>query len=162
MAEDRKLGLDRPETNSPRAASDDALLEFSQRWRVRTYEVDENGHVNNAVYLHWVEHIAAEHAEAVGFGREWSIAHGGGWFVRRHEIAYRRPAQRGDEVEVTVRVLAVGGVRGRRQTWIRRADDRTLLAEAVSDWAWVRLSDGRPAPVPAEIVDAYRELAPER
>jgi acyl-CoA thioester hydrolase len=139
-----------------------SLLEFSQRWRVRTYEVDENGHVNNAVYLNWVEHIAAEHAEALGFGREWSIARGGGWFVRRHEIAYRRPARRGDEVDVTVRVLSVGGVRGRRQTWIRRAGDGTLLAEALSDWAWVRLSDGRPAPVPAEIVDMYRELAPER
>jgi acyl-CoA thioester hydrolase len=137
-------------------------LEFGQRWRVRTYEVDENGHVNNAVYLNWVEHIAAEHAEALGFGREWSMAQGGGWFVRRHEIAYRRPARRGDEVEVTVRVLSVGGVRGRRQTWIRRAGDGTLLAEAISDWAWVRLSDGRPAPVPAEIVDAYREMAPER
>lgn len=136
------------------------LLEFSLRWRVRTYEVDENGHVNNAVYLNWVEHIAAEHAEALGFGREWSIAHGGGWFVRRHEIAYRRPARRDDEVEVTVRVLSVGGVRGKRQTWIRRAGDGTLLAEAISDWAWVRLSDGRPAAVPAEIVDTYRKLVP--
>jgi acyl-CoA thioester hydrolase len=146
----------------PPAADAGDLLEFSQRWRVRTYEVDENGHVNNAVYLNWVEHIAAEHAEALGFGREWSIAHGGGWLVRRHEIAYKRPARRGDEVEVTVRVLSVGGVRGRRQTWIRRAGDGTLLAEAISDWAWVRLSDGRPAAVPAEIVDVYRELALER
>lgn len=134
------------------------LLEHSARWHARTYEVDENGHVNNAVYLNWVEHIAAEHAEAMGFGREWSIAHGGAWVVRRHEIAYRRPARRGDEVEVTVRVLHVGGVRGRRQTWIRRASDGQLLAEAVSDWAWVRLSDGRPSAVPKEIVDAYRGL----
>jgi acyl-CoA thioester hydrolase len=131
------------------------LLEFAQRWRVRTYEVDENGHVNNAVYLNWVEHIAAEHAEALGFGREWSIARGGGWVVRRHEIVYRRPARRGDEIEVRVRVLAVGGVRGRRQTLVRRMPDETLLAEAISDWAWVRLSDGRPTAVPAEIVDAY-------
>lgn len=133
----------------------DRLLEFTQLWRVRTYEVDENGHVNNAVYLNWVEHIAAEHAEAIGFGREWSIAHGGAWVVRRHDIVYRRPAVRGDEVHVMVRVLAVGGVRGRRQTWIRRAADQSLLAEAVSDWVWVRLSDGRPAPVPAEIIEAY-------
>ncbi len=136
------------------------LLEFRRRWRVRTYEVDENGHVNNAVYLNWVEHIAAEHAEAIDFGRDWSLARGAAWVVRRHEIVYRRPARRGDEVEVTVRVLSVGGVRGRRQTWIRRAADNVLLAEAISDWAWVRVSDGRPAPVPPEIVEAYRDLLP--
>lgn len=136
------------------------LLEHSARWRVRSYEVDENGHVNNAVYLNWVEHIAAEHAEAIGFGREWSIAHGGAWVVRRHDIIYRRPARRGDEVEVTVRVLQVGGVRGRRQTWIRLVDG-TLVAEAVSDWAWVRLSDGRPSAVPREIVDAFRGVVGE-
>lgn len=136
------------------------LLEHRARWRVRTYEVDENGHVNNAVYLNWVEHIAAEHAEAIGFGREWSIVHGGAWVVRRHDIIYRRPARRGDEVEVTVRVLQVGGVRGRRQTWIRRMDG-TLLAEAVSDWAWVRLTDGRPSAVPPEIVEAYRRQMAE-
>jgi acyl-CoA thioester hydrolase len=135
------------------------LLEFSLRWRVRTYEVDENGHVNNAVYLNWIEHLTAEHAEATGFGRDWSIARGGAWVVRSHEIAYRRPARRGDEVEATVRVLHVGGVRGRRQTWIRRAADGALLAEAISHWAWIRLSDGRPAAVPGEIVEAYRGLA---
>jgi acyl-CoA thioester hydrolase len=134
------------------------LIEFSQRWPVRTYEVDENGHVNNAVYLNWVEHIAAEHAEALGFGREWSRIRGGGWLVRRHDIVYRRPARRGDEIEVTVRVLHVGGVRGRRRTEIRRAPDAALLAEAVSEWVWVRLSDGRPTAVPAEIVEAYRGL----
>jgi acyl-CoA thioester hydrolase len=133
-------------------------LEFSQRWRVRSYEVDENGHVNNAVYVNWIESIAAEHAEALGFGRDWSIAHGGAWVVRRHEVVYRRPARRGDEVEATVRVIQVGGVRGTRQTWIRSADGARLIAEAVSDWAWVRIRDGRPVAVPDEIVAAYRGL----
>lgn len=131
-------------------------LTFAQRWRVRTYEVDENGHVNNAVYIQWAEQLTAEHAEVVGFGREWSSARGGAWFVRRHEVTYHRPARRGDEVELTVRVLGVGGVRGSRRTEIRHADSGELLAEVTSDWVWVRLSDGRPAPVPPEIVAAFR------
>ena len=132
------------------------VLEFSQRWRVRTYEVDENAHVNNAVYVQWAEHLTAEHAEAIGFGREWSIERGGAWLVRRHEVTYHRPALRGEEVELTVRVLDVKGVRGRRHTWIRRATDNTLLAEVASEWVWVRLADGRPGAVPREIVDAFR------
>jgi acyl-CoA thioester hydrolase len=131
-------------------------LEFSQRWKVRTYEVDENGHVNNAVYLQWAEQLTAEHAEAVGFGREWSIERGGAWLVRRHEITYHQPARRGDEIELTVRVVGIGGVRGNRQTEIRRAGDATLLAEVASEWVWVRLADGRPARVPAELLEAFR------
>ncbi|MEP7082246.1 MAG: thioesterase family protein [Chloroflexota bacterium] len=131
------------------------LREHTERWTVRTYEVDENGHVNNAVYVQWAEEVTARHAEATGFGREWSIERGGAWLVRRHEITYHRPARRGDEVELTVRVLSVGGVRGRRQTTIRRVADGTMIAEVASEWVWVRISDGRPAAVPSEIVDAY-------
>ena len=76
-------------------------------------------------------------------------------------MTYHRPALRGHEVELTVRVIAVSGVRGRRHTTIRRADDATLLAEIASEWVWVRLSDGRPSAVPREIVDAYRAGAEE-
>ena len=131
-------------------------LEFSPRWKVRTYEVDENGHVNNAVYLQWAEQLTAEHAEAVGFGREWSIDRGGAWLVRRHEIIFHQPARRGDEVSLTVRVVGIGGVRGRRQTEIRLAADGTLLAEVASEWVWVRIADGRPARVPPELLAAFR------
>lgn len=130
-------------------------LEFRQRWKVRTYEVDENGHVNNAVYLQWAEQLTAEHAEAVGFGREWSIERGGAWLVRRHEITYHQPARRGDEIELTVRVVGIGGVRGRRQTDIRLVDDARLLTEVASEWVWVRLADGRPARVPPELLAAF-------
>lgn len=133
-------------------------LEFSQRWKVRTYEVDENGHVNNAVYLQWAEQLSAEHAEAVGFGREWCIERGGAWLIRRHEITYHQPARRGDEIELTVRVIGIGGVRGRRQTAIRLVRDGTLLADVASEWVWVRLADGRPARVPGELVTAFSPL----
>jgi acyl-CoA thioester hydrolase len=130
-------------------------LEFHQRWKVRTYEVDENGHVNNAVYLQWAEQLTAEHAEAVGFGREWSIERGGAWLVRRHEITYHQPARRGDEIELTVRVVGIGGVRGNRHTEMRRAGEGTLLAEVASEWVWVRIADGRPARVPKELLEAF-------
>ena len=130
-------------------------LQFSQRWKVRTYEVDENGHVNNAVYLQWAEQLSAEHAEAVGFGREWCVERGGAWLIRRHEITYHQPARRGDEIELTVRVIGIGGVRGRRQTEVRLVRDGTLLADVASEWVWVRLADGRPARVPSELVAAF-------
>ena len=47
------------------------------RWRVRSYEIDQNGHVNNAVYLNYAEALTVEHAEASGYGRAWTEARGG-------------------------------------------------------------------------------------
>lgn len=137
------------------------LLEHVLRFRVRTYEVDENGHVNNAVYLQWAENLTAEHAEAVGVGQRWSVERGGAWLVRRHEVTYHQPALRGDEVEGTVRVMALGGVRGVRHTTFIRPRDGVLLAEVRSEWVWVRVRDGRPARVPAELMDRYRPVLAE-
>jgi acyl-CoA thioester hydrolase len=128
-------------------------LEFSLRWPVRGYELDSRGHVNNAIYLSWAEEIATAHAEAAGYGREWSARQGGGWVIRRSEITYHRPAVYGDEVDLTVRVELVKGARGIRRTTIRRAGEGELLAELLTEWVWVRLSDGRPVPAPRELVE---------
>jgi len=105
------------------------------------------------VYLNYVEALTVEHAEASGYGRAWTEAHGGAWVVRRHEIEYRRPARMGDELELTVRVELVRGVRGVRRTAISLAADGSSVAEVWSEWVWVRLSDGRPSRVPAELVE---------
>ena len=125
------------------------------RFAVRSYELDQNGHVNNSVYVAWAENVTNDHAESVGFGRAWSLAHGGAWVVRRHEALYHLPAVGGDEIEATVRVEGVRGVRGWRRTEFRRVADGALLAEVASEWAWVRPEDGRPARVPQEIVEAF-------
>jgi acyl-ACP thioesterase len=45
---------------------------YSTTWRVRTYELDANGHVNNAVFVAYAEEVANQHAEALGFGRAWT------------------------------------------------------------------------------------------
>ena len=128
-------------------------LEFTLRWPVRGYELDSRGHVNNAVYFSWAEEVATAHAEAAGYGREWSASRGGGWVIRRTEITYHQPALYGDTVEVTVRVELVRGARGVRRTTIRRISDGTLLADVLTEWVWVRLSDGRPTAVPRELVE---------
>ena len=74
---------------------------FTARYPVRQYELDVLGHVNNAVYLNWVEQAAIDHVEALGLGRAWSLAQGGGWVVREHHVTYHRPVRYGDVVLVT-------------------------------------------------------------
>ena len=131
-------------------------LRHREQWRVRAYELDSNGHVNNAVYLNWAEEIAILHAEASGYGRAWTVAHGGAWFVHRAEIRFLRPAGYGELIDVETRVESMSGARAVRRTDMRRAADGEVLAEIVAEWVWVRASDGRPMRIPAELVRMVR------
>ena len=132
---------------------------FSVRFHVRQYELDQYGHVNNAVYLNWVEQVAVEHVEAMGFGRDWSVAKGAGWVVREHRITYHQPVRYGDVVVVTTLPQSLAGVRGMRRTEIHREADGALVTEVTTDWIWVRLSDGRPLRVPRELLELFADPA---
>jgi len=128
---------------------------FTARYAVRQYELDVLGHVNNSVYLNWVEQVAIDHVEALGFGREWSLRQGGAWVVREHHVTYRRPVEYGDVVLVTTLPQEIGGVRGLRRTEMHRESDGTLMTEVLSQWIWVRTSDGRPTRVPADLLALF-------
>ena len=128
-------------------------LSFTAHWPVRQYEVDRQGHVNNAVYLNYAEELAARHSERIGFGQAWATTQGGAWVIRRNEVTYHSPARFGDELELTVRVELVRGARGQRRTTVLIVPELRLVAEIFTEWVWVRASDGRPAPVPQELVD---------
>ena len=124
---------------------------YTVRWAVRQYELDALGHVNNAVYLNWAEQAAIEHVEALGLGRAWSLNHGGTWVVREHHVTYHRPVGYGEVVLVTTLPQEISGARGMRRTEVRRASDDVLTTEITTEWIWVRLSDGRPMRVPADV-----------
>lgn len=129
---------------------------FSVRYAVRQYELDVLGHVNNAVYLNWAEQAGIDHTEALGFGRAWSLERGGAWVVREHHVTYHRPVEYGDAVVITTLPQELGGVRGVRRTEVRREADDVLVTEVLTQWIWVRISDGRPTRIPRELLDVFR------
>ncbi len=82
---------------------------FTTQLRVRHYEMDAIGHVNNAVYQHYLEHAAIEHSEHVGFTVDRYKQLGGVFVLRKVEIEYLRAAVAGDLLEIT--------------TWIEKCGD---------------------------------------
>lgn len=114
--------------------------------RVRTYELDAYGHVNNANYLHILEYARHEYLKAAGFDFAASVADGYGLFVTRIEIDYKRPAVLDDLLAIESRAVKKGAVSGVMEQTIRCGGD--IVARAMLHWAFVD-SSGRPCKIPA-------------
>jgi acyl-CoA thioester hydrolase len=121
------------------------------RIEVRSPEIDSFGHVNHAVFLHYLEHARYEALEAAGFSwptlseRDWQI------YVVRIEVEYLSQARRGDTLLVHTwaesfrRTTMVLGQR------IVRADEpSTDVVRARVSAVWIG-PDRRPMRVPEEV-----------
>jgi acyl-CoA thioester hydrolase len=142
--------------------------------RVRFHECDPLGHVNNAVYLHYLEQAAIDHAAEAGWPQERLEAEVGAVFMAaRHEIDYLRPAVAGDRLVVVTWPEQMGMATALRRYEIRRAaDDEPVtglierpdldaliagetVVRAITRWALVRLDDGRPVRIPVAVMDDF-------
>ena len=111
-------------------------------------DIDEQNHVNNTVYLRWVQEVAAVHWRAVASAHaQESIC----WVVLRHEIDYTAPACLGDEVVLRTWVGKATRLTFERFTEIRRNGDGQILSKARTFWCPINAQTGRPVRVPAEV-----------
>lgn len=103
-------------------------------------DIDELGHVNNVVYLRWVQDAATAHWRAAATGvQQETIA----WVALRHEIDYRHPAMPGDAIVASTWVGSADPVRFERFVEILRASDRKVLARARTLWCPINRDTGR-------------------
>jgi len=115
--------------------------------RVRTYECDSYGHVNNANYLNYLEFARYEFLRDVGFDYLAMIKAGYGVYVARIEIDYKKPAIADDELLIKSWSIKKGAVSGVIAQQIWRGED--LLVDAKVTWAFVD-SKGIPTKIPPE------------
>lgn len=103
-------------------------------------DIDELGHVNNVVYLRWVQDVAIAHwSTAATPEQQREVA----WVAVRHEIDYKLPALPGDGIIARTWVGAADSHRFERHTEIVRAADRKLLARARTVWCPINRETGR-------------------
>ena len=114
-------------------------------------DIDELGHVNNIVYLRWVQDVATAHWRAVA--RPEDIARYV-WVVTRHEIDYLRATLVDETLTLTTWVGTPKGARFDRHVEITGSDGR-LRARALTIWALVDQASGRALRVPAEVAAAF-------
>ncbi len=130
---------------------------FTTQLRVRYHEMDALGHVNNAVYQHYLEQAAVEHSEYLGFNQQCYQELGGAFVMRQIEIDYLRPAVAGDTLEVTTWLQTMRGPRAIRRYEIRKQGDDQLLVTAEALWVWVDTNAMRPRAIPRQILDGFEQ-----
>jgi acyl-CoA thioester hydrolase len=111
-------------------------------------DIDEQNHVNNTVYLRWIQDVATAHWRAVASPRAQDSI---GWVVLRHEIDYKGPATLGDEMVLRTWVGKATRLTFERFTEIRRNRDRRLLSDARTLWCPIDAQTGRPVRVSEEV-----------
>jgi acyl-CoA thioester hydrolase len=120
---------------------------FRHHFTVPDSAVDQNGHVNNVVYIQWMQDVATMHFDAVG-GTALMQEAAATWVVRSHNIEYLSPLFAGEEVTVLTWVVNFRRVRSLRRYRFLRTADGVLLAKGETDWVFVDNASGRPCRIP--------------
>src|SRR5256885_17011082 len=94
---------------------------------VLSTDIDEQKHVNNTVYLRWVQVVATAHWKSLASVESQAAI---GWVVLRHEIDYKMPASQGDQILLRTWIGQASRLKFERFTEIRRKPDDQLLAQA--------------------------------
>ena len=115
-------------------------------------DIDGQNHVNNTVYLRWVQDVATAHWQAIASGEAQA---GIGWVVLRHEIDYKAPACLGDDIVLRPWVGKATRLTFERFTEILRKSDGQLLSKARTLWCPTNAQTGRPVRVPAQVREQF-------
>jgi acyl-CoA thioester hydrolase len=123
-------------------------MHFEMTVSVLPDDIDEQNHVNNTVYLRWVQEVATAHWRALASSQAQETIR---WVVLRHEIDYNTSATLGDKILLRTWIGKATRVTFERFTEIRRNGDGQTLSKARTLWCPIDARTGRPARVPPEV-----------
>ena len=129
---------------------------FSAMHQVAPDEIDEYEHVNNAVYLTWLDRIAWAHSDKLGLSLESCLALRRGMAVRHTRVDYLDAAVLRDELLIATWIVAIDGrLRCTRRFDIVRIGDAQRVLEAEVDYFCLNLDTGKPCRFPREFTEMY-------
>ena len=125
---------------------------FELELEARPEHIDELGHVNNAVWVQWIQQVAVAHWDSIA-----SAAHKDAyyWVVVRHEVDYLRGAREGERI--TARTFVGEAPRGAKfDRFVEfTGPDGKICVRSRTHWAIIDKASGRPVRVPAEVIAPF-------
>lgn len=122
---------------------------FSLPIVVSKNNIDELGHVNNVVYVQWIQDIAAAHWDTLA---STDTKKKYLWVVLRHEIDYLNAAFEGDTLTATTWVGESEGVRSERFVEITHEKTQKLVAKAKTVWCLLDGVSMKPKRIDDEVI----------
>ena len=121
---------------------------------VEASHIDDLGHVNNVVYLQWVQEVAKSHWHAMANAEDIKNL---GWVVTRHEMEYRAAGFLGDELVARTWIGETTPLSCERFVEIRRSSDDRVLMRARSIWIPVERTTGPPTRIGPQVLAPFRD-----
>ncbi len=130
------------------------MKKFSQRLKVRSYELDAQGHVNYAVYLSYLEYARVATMEQIGIPFQDYFRKGTGIVIAEAHIKYLRPATLGDELEITLEGMNAGktSLTFRQEIFNTRTGKKLFEGELVAVFL---NKDGKPTTMDEDFREAF-------
>ena len=120
--------------------------------------IDGLGHVNNVQFVQWMQDAAVRHSDLAGCTAATTAA-GAAWVVREHRIEYRRPAYKGERLQILTWVVSFRRSFSQRNYKFVRVSDQAVLAEGETDWVFIDSQSGRPRSIPESIAAKFEPIA---
>ena len=112
---------------------------FQHKIEISPADIDDLGHVNNVVYLRWVQEVAAAHWE---YSAPSYLKSKYAWVVLRHEIDYKNPAFLSDDLTGLTWVGTHSGAKFDR--FVKIQSQEKVFAEAKTTWCLLDAKSFRP------------------
>ncbi|MEO6582624.1 MAG: thioesterase family protein [Sphingomicrobium sp.] len=123
---------------------------FRHAIAIERTDIDAMGHVNNSVYLKWVQDAVVDYWQSVG-PPDAVASHL--WVALKHEISYRKPTFLQDSIVAEVIANKVEGARAYFTTVFKRGQD--VLSEVESCWCCLDAASLRPVRLARDVVSRF-------
>lgn len=99
---------------------------------VNDEHLDQNNHVNNVQYVHWVEEMAKEHWDILRHNTNYVDDF---WFLADHHIQYKKQVYEGDILTVKTYPRKPDGIRQPRKVEFYKNDE--LMVDSKTLWVLI-------------------------
>ena len=130
-------------------------MNFKLDLTVEAHHLDDLGHVNNVIFLQWMQDAAWAHSHYLGLNLERYQALDTAMVARQHQLTYLSACYLGDELCVNTWLTKNDGFNLYRQYEVIRVQDNQKVFDAWTHWVCVKMSTGRPVRMPVEFKKAY-------
>lgn len=125
---------------------------------VAAEHIDVLGHVNNVVYVQWMQDVATAHVDAIGLGLTQYLELKHAMVAVEHQVQYRKAALEGDQLVLRTWLSDLNALYSIRQYAFYRAADHSILFTGQTKWACVEIATGRPKRLSPSFTQAYQPL----